>query len=182
MIKKTKEIYKDVIGLTWLDDCDKVHYVHNPKWNEVWFSASEVDKMISHKDRLISDLENGQEHMNELFIEQRKEELEQLRQEVDKVIYVLLQAHSGREWGRMSPDTAVTQYRGILKPLLHEKIDSVFAQYGVDSGSSNKDELVNKSYVKGAIPSNPNKCPKCNRIIYHGETIITLHSGCYKEI
>jgi hypothetical protein len=86
MSKTTKEIISDAIEKGIVNNIkrngESVYYeiMSTPSYRTdlVWYSQDEVDRL----NRLINDLKNGQDHMNEMFIEQRKDELEQLKEEL----------------------------------------------------------------------------------------------------
>lgn len=134
------------------------------KWlNTKWYSQDELDKAVNDMllyrvEMKIKEIFNEcipkplRESMKLMTIGEYQNTLEQLQKELNQNVHVLLQAHSGRRWGDYTPDTAVTEYRAMLKPILHEKIDTVFAKFMIapfGRGECSIDD--SKQRIKGDI-------------------------------
>lgn len=62
--------------------------------------------------------------LEKLFYNQK--EVKQIQTDIMKIIHVLIQAHSGMNYGHYTPDTAVTEYRAKLKEIMEFKIKEYF--------------------------------------------------------
>lgn len=93
------------------------------KWlSEKQYSQEEVKHMINHAECEQCNKDN----------KLHKKDVRLLQKEILQNVHVLLQAHSGRNWHNYTPDTAVTEYRALIKTILEEKINSVFSKNGIE--------------------------------------------------
>lgn len=139
---------------------------------DLFYEQSEVDRLVDEEVKKIFEsvvptpLRDSMKLLTEATYQER---LETLQQELYE---------NGIYWS-LSEKSLKAGNGDLL--ISKSKFDAVFAQHGVESVSFRKDSRVEAPLVEGSNPSNPNKCTRCNEIVHNGETIVTLHSGCYKE-